>query len=128
MSKFSLADLKPTSAKMELIHPVEGATGVFVELTGQDSMSFRTISKKLMKQRLAQGSDAKIDVDKLEKDNAELAASCIVGWDEEVFGEFSPEKAKEFMMDPELSWMREEIEAFVKTRTNFFRRDNQTVS
>jgi len=121
MTKMTLEQLKPTTSKMELIHPVAGASGVYLELIGQDSMPFRNKSKQLMKQRLAKGKDDAIDVDQLEKDNAELAAACIVGWDQETFGPFSAEQSRAFMMDPELSWVREQVEVFVRERTNFFR-------
>lgn len=120
MSKMTLNDLRPTTKKIELIHPTQGNTGIYVELVGQDSKAFRERSKALMKQRLAEGKDAKIDVDQLEKDNADLAATCVVGWDEEVFGPFSKEKAREIMGDPELTWIREQVEEAVKERTNFF--------
>jgi hypothetical protein len=119
--KMTLADLKPTSIDMELIHPTKGATGIMLKIVGQDSVQFRQLSKGLMKNRLEQGKDTKIDVDQLEKDNAALAAACIVGWDEGVFGPYTADKAVEYMIDPELAWIREQVESFVKTRSNFFR-------
>jgi hypothetical protein len=117
----SLADLMPQATKMELVHPTRGPLGIYLEVIGQDSKPFRDLGKRLMKARLGK-KDGPVDVDQLEKDNAELAAACIVGWtDDQAFdGPYSPARAIELMAMPELSWIREEVEAFVRERSNFF--------
>ena len=61
-----------------------------------------------------------------EADNATLAASAIVGWNEafadvEGVGPYTPEVALMLMSTPEISWMREQIENGLRQRENFFR-------
>jgi hypothetical protein len=120
-TKMKLSDLMPTSAQMELVHPTKGKLGVFLSIVGQDSKQYREVSKVLMRDRLA-NKEKVIDVDKVEQDNATLIASCIVGWsdDEALGGPYTPQRATELMMMPELSWIREEVQAFITERSNFF--------
>lgn len=119
----TLKDLMPQASRMELMHPVMGALGIYIEVVGQDSLQYRQVTKQLMKARLDRDGK-KMDVEQMEKDNAALIASCIVGWsDDGVFDAYTPERAKELMVMPELSWIREQLEAFVSERANFFRKD-----
>lgn len=125
VKQFTLADLMPATSKLELIHPTQGPLGIHLHLVGPDSKAYREEGKRLMKQRLMSGVDpkdvTKVDVDQMEKDNARLASSCIVGWDDEFLGEvYSPERAYELMAMPELAWVREQVEAAVRDRARFF--------
>ena len=124
VKQFTLADLLPTSSKLELIHPTQGPLGIHLHIVGPDSKAYREEGKRLMKLRLENNATVnKVDVDQMEKDNARLAASCIVGWDAEFLGEeYSPERAYELMFMPELAWIRELVEAAVKDRARFFSR------
>ena len=116
-----LEALMPSVAKMELVHPVKGPTGVFLHLIGQDTKVFRDKARAVAKS-LNGKKPGTVEFDQLEKQNVELAATCIVGWsDEEAFGVYTPARALELMQMDELSWVREQVEEFVKDRANFFR-------
>ena len=123
MSQFSIADLLPSTSNMEIVHPAKGPMGIHLTVTGWDSIQFRKASKKVAQTRINK-PDERLAVDDLEKDNAELAAACIVGWDApEVFGEWSYAKSLEHMMNPGLTWLREQVEVYVRERAHFFRKD-----
>ena len=122
----TLADLKPCSAKLELLHPSNPEHNVFVDVVGYDSKQFRDLGKRIAKEDLDKGPDNKlVDVDVIEKRNAESVATFIVGWDEEVFGPFTQVKAIDLMLDPELSWIKEQVGAFISKRSNFFRKSSE---
>lgn len=115
-----LENLLPSVAKMELNHPVNGPTGIFLSLIGQDSKVFRDKAREIA--RNLNDKQGKVNPLDLEKQNVELVACCIVGWsDEEAFGPYSPARALELMQMDELSWVKEEVESFIKERSNFFR-------
>lgn len=129
MDLTKLGAFMPQVTKMELIHPVSGKMNMFLHIVGEDSKGFRDLSKRLLKDRLANSKDGKanIDVDQIEKDNIALSAVCIIGWDTELenaFGVYTPERAVELMGIPELAWMKEQVEAFKGERSNFFPKSN----
>lgn len=116
-----LEQLLPSVAKMELIHPGTGPTGIYFNLIGQDSKAFRDKARAIAKSLNAKQKD--VDFTSLEDKNDELIATCVVGWsDTEAFGEYSPARALEIIKMDELSWIKEEVEAFIKERANFFQR------
>jgi hypothetical protein len=120
-TQLTLDDFKPHATQIQLDHPSLGLVDVYLSIVGQDSVQYRTESKRLMKERLVDTSK-KTDVDKLELDNARLAACVIVGWTEDVFGPFSTEAAVDIMKDPEFSWIREQVERATQDRALFFRK------
>jgi hypothetical protein len=62
----------------------------------------------------------------LEEMNAELLVACVVGWDGFTVGgeplPFSKEKATEILSNPELSFIREQVERFTSKSAHFFRK------
>lgn len=116
----TLQDLRPGTFKMEIVHPFQGPLGIFLEIVGMDSKEYRTESKKFMKARLESKQGA-VDLDQMEKDNAALAAACIKSWPEDVFGPYTKENVFSIMYDPEMSWLREQVEVAIQNRHNFFR-------
>lgn len=124
--KFTFNDLLAKTTKMTVVHPSFGAIGT-MDIAGMDTKRFRDQVKKITARRSAQ-KETLSDFDRLtelEKDNTELAAISIMGWDIEALGEYSEERAKELMAMPELSWIREQVEAFVNERDNFLRSDSE---
>lgn len=116
-----LESLFPQVAKLELIHPGTGATGVFLHVVGQDTKVFRDKAREIARS-ISKTKGQTADPVEMEREGIELVAACIVGWsDEEAFGVYSPARALELMQMDELGWVREQVEAFVKERANFFR-------
>jgi len=117
-----LAALLPIAQDLPVTLPDGTATDVVLRVLGHDSTPFRACAK-----RFAQGmlDDSKPKVEELEQQNAELVASCIIGWkglskDGEPLP-YSKEQAVELMLKPELNFLREQVEKFVSVRANFFR-------
>jgi hypothetical protein len=115
----------PDVAKMELIHPVTGATGLYLSILPEDSEVYRKKVAELARRRVKAGSE--LDVVSENELNlelaAELTAASVVGWsnDEAFDGPYSPERAIELMKLDGLAWVREQVAAFRSKRTNFFR-------
>ena len=119
-----LEALMPTVAKMELVHPAKGPMGVYLHLIGQDTKAFRDKARAVAK--ALNDKKNKVEFDQLEQQNIEMVATCIVGWSDELsgedgFGTYTPARALELMQKEELSWVKEQVEEFVKDRANFFR-------
>lgn len=120
-----LTDLKPSVASMEVVHPTMGATGVTLRLVGQDTKQFRDKAKQIAKSVVGKGTKD-VDLDAMQDQNLELVACCIVGWsgledDDGAELEYTPERALELIRNPELSFIKEQVEEFVADRKNFFR-------
>ena len=112
----------PNTIQVELIHPVKGATGVFLTLQGEDTPLFRQRTIEIMRKRLEDKLEV-IDPERLAEESAALVAASIAGWsDDEAFdGPYSEQRAIELMLMPGLMWIREQVESFRKDRSNFFR-------
>ena len=126
MTKYNLSDLDAISVLMEIKHPkTDEPIGVFIELTGPDSPTFRNLSKQQTARRLAKGEKAKVDLDELTNNNDELIASCIVGWSDEDFflAPYSKQAALDLVKNPQRAWLRRQIDEFTDERKNFFRSD-----
>jgi len=117
-------DLLPQTSMMEIIHPAQGPMGIHLELVGQDSAPFRKATKRLAQQYLKDKGETS-NIEEYEKLQVDLLAACIVGWDcPEVFGEYSPKRATEIMLEPGLNWLSAQVEAYIKDRANFFRKSS----
>lgn len=123
-----LVQLKPSVAPLEIMHPTLGATGIILNLVGQDTKEFRDKVKQIAK--FATLNKAKdLDIDMLEQQNLELVAACIVGWtgleEDGIAIPFSTKKAFEIISDPAYSIVKEQVEVFVANRKNFFRKPGE---
>lgn len=121
-----LSSLFPITKDLVITTAQGDSTDLLFKVVGHDSKQFRAVAKKYAQQFL--GVD-KIPVDELERQNAELLAACIIGWNNLTEGgvpvPYTHEKAVELMMTPELSFIREQVERYVAQRVNFFRRDTE---
>jgi len=111
---------------MEVIHPTLGATGIILNLLGPDSKQVRDKAKALVKLGLGKKELTTADIEQAELQSNEVLAAAIVGWTgiEDENGEeitYTPAKALEFISDPGLSFMKEQIDQFIGERKNFFR-------
>lgn len=121
-----LTDLLPKVAKLKVLHPIsKEPLGLTLHVVGHDSKQFRDTYREILKS--TQGKK-EADLLELEKSNLRLVAACIVGWDaeaEEAFGPFSTARALEIVAMDELSFIKEQVEAFISERSNFFRTDSE---
>lgn len=126
-----LEQLMPATADLHINLPngkygwVDGTpTGIVFKMVSTDSQQHDTVSRAHAKARLAR-ADEKPSIDQLSKEAAEKFASCIVGWTgltkDGVDIPYSPEKAIELMMYPQLEFIREQVGGFATTRAHFFR-------
>jgi hypothetical protein len=138
-----LHNLFPITVDLEVIMPTGEPTGITLKVVGQDSKQFRDASKKIAATMIGRDEDEKPDVELLEAQSVDMAAACVVGWtglehqvqNEEVNeqGEtivktrleplpYSSAKAVELLSMPQLTFMRQQVEAFVSKRAAFFRK------
>jgi len=121
--------LQPQVTKLEILNPADDSpTGVVFSLIGQDTKQFRDLDRKSDKQmvlKAMRGECTPAEMEKLEKQDAELAAVCIVGWtgleENGVELQYSPAKATELMANPEFALIKKQIVDFIGERKNFFR-------
>jgi hypothetical protein len=115
----------PDVAKLELIHPVNGPTGIFLHVLPEDSDAYRAKVIELARRRVKLGeSTDPVTENVTNMDMAhELTAASIAGWsDDTAFdGAYSPERALELMKMEGLAWIREQVVGFRSERKNFFR-------
>lgn len=115
----SILNIKAENAQLELRHPItDEPLGATVLLAGTDSKEFYNAVKVQQKQN--KSTD---DLDAQRRQWNEVLASCIKGWspDEEFEGAFTKERALEILSEPELGWMREQIDKFIAKRGNFIK-------
>lgn len=118
-----ISALFPIAQDLRVLFPDNTDTGVTLRVVGSDSSAFRAVAKKYAQKYL--GAE-RPSVDEMDEQNAELCASCIVGWTGLTEnGEdlpYSAAKALELMSKPELGFIREQVEGFISKRANFFRK------
>lgn len=128
-----LQALFPHTAALAIKDGSGQETGIKFDMVGADSKQYRDAAKKAAKSVLGQDKELTQDFDLIEKSNAGLYAACIVGWSgiEGDDGEplpYSAAKALDFMMTPELGYIREQVEGFVFKRTEFFYKSSEAAN
>lgn len=123
-TKFTFSEMLPVAAKLELKDPITlEPLGVHVEMVGPESAEFRAIFKQLVKLRGEMSEEELKDPDLADKSENELLAACTLGWDEAYFEKkFSKEAMVEILNNPGAKWLKDQLNAFVVDRTNFFRK------
>ena len=120
-----LKDLAARAIEVELKHPVtKEALGVKISIVGKNSRQFKDKFYETVVQAQKDSKEAP-NAERLklaEKRSVELIAACIVGWDDEEFfdGPYTPEKAYEIIEQPELSWVKDQLEAAIVEDGSFF--------
>ena len=128
MSKtYTLAELLPADQDMEVTHPSLGKLDFTVKVRGGFSPTVRQKSiETLAWLQAAQKESKPVELAKLvttaEESAAAAAAEAVVGWsDNAPFGPYSKEAALALMQNPQLSWLRTQVNTFVAQEANFFR-------
>jgi len=120
-----IENLFPIAQDLAIVFPDGEETGITFSVITQDSKAFREVAKRYASQFM--GSEVKPSLDVLELQNVELSVACIVGWSgiEGADGAAVPytrEKAQELLAQPELTFIREQVENFISKRARFFRK------
>lgn len=123
-----IANLFPIAQELVIKLPDGSPTDIRFKVVGQDSTKFRNVARQMAKSMIGREGE-KPDIDALEQSNVELIASCIVGWSGLTKnGEehpYSHAAAVELLGTAELTFIREQVEAYVSKRANFFRSGNE---
>jgi len=126
LSDLDLAAAADRGSEMTLTHPVSGAPllsdgqPVTIHLLGSDSREWRAAVADMHDR---QNNTKRLSVGAIETRTIELLARVTRGWSGVVWGgeplPFSSDNAK--MLYRERPWVREQVDAFVGHRGNFFK-------
>lgn len=117
-SKFKINQLAAQPIDVELVHPVAGATGIFVKMCGPHSSKLKAAFEEYQK------LDTPTD-----EDNVRLFTASMIGWDEEAFEQpFTPENALNFFKQPENGWIAEQLAPTMMDKNKFFRVEGDKAS
>lgn len=99
-------------------------TDLVFTLISADNSAFTKLAKAYG-QRMMKNPDT-ISLDEADQANCEMLATCVVGWtgwedDEGNPIPHSQEEALDFMGNPGLKYVRDQVEGYVMKRTQFFR-------
>ena len=133
MSKFAKLALpveKP--ARMFIVHPItrqklvdEKGNPAYIDLFSTDSSEARRHDREAYRRRSNIPQGIKLTAEEIEAETASTLAALTVGW--HLVGQdgvavdvpLSPENARELYSEPGLSWLREQVDFFVRGRANF---------
>ena len=134
LSKFNVTQQAEIGADLELLDPDnepltygKGKTKkpVTIKLLGTDSKIWRNKNREFQKKRTAKmvrNRAKNVDYSVSEKEACEMLTACTLGWEGiDANGEkleFSTEAAFQMYMDH--IWIREQADAFIADRANFF--------
>jgi hypothetical protein len=138
-SKFSglaLAVDKP--ARMTILHPITrqpikdgDGKEAYVDLYSSDSEAARKHQRAVTKNRLALRDRGKVTPEQLEVENSGLYAALTAGWylvslaGAPIDVPCTVDSASELYANPELAWLREQVDAFVVDRGNFLKASSE---
>lgn len=115
-------------AWLTLLHPTTGvATDIRIQLAGLDSARYREHERKISNRRLKQslrrgGPRQVVTKEELDAEAIDLLATCTLAWENIVENgeplECTAENARRVYT--EYPWIREQVDAFVGDRSNFF--------
>lgn len=139
-----ITDLTPSSAQFSIKHPVtmeplatDAGDAVVINLVGRDSDEYYAYQKdffRKVRELHAQSGlspDEELPKDIMDDLITDNLVCCIVGWDEKVNpffaplddkgeGEYSVELVKRIVTEPQLQWLRNQLDTFISERENFF--------
>lgn len=129
LDNLDLEQKSEEGASLQLEHPVTGlpleheGKPMIIVLAGADSKVYRSKQKDFQNRRLQNLSRGKkADYTNLDAENIELLAVCTLSWSGIVAGgkelKYSVGAARELY--EKHYWIREQVEAFVGERANFF--------
>lgn len=127
----ALATYNPDEASTLDLLGIDGAqlfnddgTPMTISLLGEDSDVAVKARNSQTNRRIQQGPRAKITAEGINSDGAAYLAKLTVGWNITMGGEkaeFSQDAALKLYANQKLSFIREQVAAFVEDRANFLR-------
>jgi hypothetical protein len=115
----------PTT-RIELVHPEEGETGIFITLASKDHPDVLKMVRRAMDKRLsemAKGSKKNVTSAEIEAEALEVLSAAVKGWEGvEANGEpwpFTPENVRALL---EHRWIRRQLDDAMNTEARFFGR------
>lgn len=121
-----IANLFPIARELVIKDAHGNDTDIKFNVVGLESKAARDAAKRVHKSN--QGR-TEVDLDALERGDAEVVASCVTGWSGLTEKgnpiPYSHAKAVELLIQPECTFIKEQVEAFVSKRAEFFRKGDQ---
>lgn len=118
-----LSSLFPIALDLPITNFHGEPTDISLKVVGPDSKQYTEVAHRF-RQKLMTGKEP--TADEMEEMVVHLAAASIVDWhgfvDKGAPIPYSKEKAVEFMKDPELKFVRDQVEQFTAERAKFFRK------
>lgn len=126
LKKFDLTQAADQGATIELLHPVTGEVltdkgkPVTITVLGADSKVFKDAVKARTRRALGEKKQ-KIDLDKTERENAELLAKCTLQWSgiEEDGKKLDCTFENAVQVYLQYSWIRDQVDEAIGDRANF---------
>jgi hypothetical protein len=125
-----LSNLKATqeARKLELLHPANGSVleldgkAFTIDLLSSDTNNYKSEFNKLMKAaREQKGEQTARDAEEKACDMlAKITTGCYLVMDGKPL-KFSTAAMKDLYFNPEYTWIREQVEAFIRDRGNFIK-------
>lgn len=124
LDALKIAEKSEEGEILTILHPVSfEETDIKIKLAGMDSARYRNKVKQIAEKEKVR-KKTNIDFDGIEKRGAEILAACTIDWKGIQRGgdtiPFSYENAVELYSDPNLRWLREQVDEFIANRANFF--------
>lgn len=122
--KYGIEDLFAVTGRLVPLHPVKLVPmDAWLELVGVDSEEFDNAVRAMLKTMKNRKEELTEEETKQADDDftRELAARCIVDWDEAMFGPFSTEAAIELMKNRRAKWLFVQVQKFIEDQSNFYK-------
>ncbi|MDR2945992.1 MAG: hypothetical protein LBV79_04525 [Candidatus Adiutrix sp.] len=128
MMSFDLADFTQSladSAWLKILNPKDNSdTGLRFHLAGPDSEIYRRAESAARNKSLARQTKTKLTAEMVDEQVLEHLLAVTIGWEGLVYNgqplEFTSDNLRHIYTEPRLRFIREQVEAFVSDRQNFF--------
>ena len=117
ISKYNTKQAANRGGLLKLVNPETNET-CDIKLAGMESDAFRKAKHEMAQRRMDAGG--KVSVEQVEADSIKLLAACVISWGDLTINGVTPTDSAAVLT--EYSWIREQVDAFVANRANFFPR------
>lgn len=125
ISTVKIADNADIGAVLTVLHPATGVeTDIKIRLSGTDSSIYRNWLIRSVNKKANTKKQKKVSFEEAEQSSTELLAALTLSWEGIEAGgkelKFTHEAAVDLYADPNMKWLREQVDEFVGERSNFF--------
>jgi len=113
--KITLADLAAKQSKLEITIPGQDKPCTFLMIKGGHTHEYRDAATSI-----SEDMKGVKEMSLIAAKRAELFSTIIVGWDENVFGDYSKEAVIELFSDEKYEWIVDAVEVAIKQVARFF--------